>query len=993
MGKLSRLFRMSRPITRPIAKKSAVLRAEPLESRLLLADVFVWHGGADVVSPVDFGTVIEGDAPAVETFTLGPNTSSIMVANLDLTLPIGFSQGLDTLEDSLTWPDTDDFGIRLDTMTPGVKSGTVSIDGTLPIFSSLPMETYSFTVTGTVLALPEISASHNAVDVYDNNHPLGPSVVDFAPTKVGTTAATETFTVYNTGDLDLTLGTIQVPTGFELVSPLPGSIAGGDSATFQVRLDTSVPGDYSGDIWFNNNDAGPVHGDGVDETNFRFQVNGTVTEPEIVVEVGAVDVADGQAAPVSFGTVEQNDPPVFVTFTVSNEGNAVLELGALDVTGAAFSLSSNNLPTSLAPTESATFTVQMDTGDLGDLTGMVNLVNDDLDENPFDFPIAGNTVAPEIDVELVLMGGSDPIADGQATAIDFGVVGLGGSPTYRVFEVTNVGTSTLNLGSVNLPAGYTLTEGLDAALTPGSSDTFQVRLDTAAVGTKAGQISFSNNDNNENPFNFPISGTVNAPDIAVSINGTNIVDGQGGVIDFGEVIPGEVGESLTFTVQNVGDATLSLGSVQLPAGFTVIEALAGTLGPGESDTFTVRLDSDVPGIKDGEISFVNNDPNENPFNFPVGGEVYHLIESTQYNSVVEMLGYEDQVNTGVSAYLIGPGTLFGYAATGSDMPLGYVTEDTEMTSYLFVLTEGAQPTNVEEIIVRGDLLMAYGFSTTVQDNLASTGAVGYMFLDGVGAGATFSTQAPMSGFGSMFWGRTGVGDGADFDIAGDMFYFRTPHFAQGNLSANSVGYVIVDNGDTGMNVTAENGGINLMYALNGDVTGSLLASENVGSVYSPAGTISGTIRGANIGNVFAQNLNGALLSAKHDISSVNVTYDVLDSHVMAGYDIGMDGLPGGGDTINQGDLGAFSFGGAYGNSHVAVGVRPIFSTLIPAPSGGNNSSDQQSSGAVTGLAGSSIATDNGGQLFGFYFDANSASTFNTSLNSSGDFQIVSNVNG
>jgi Ca2+-binding RTX toxin-like protein len=35
-------------------------------------------------------------------------------------------------------------------------------------------------------------------------------------------------------------------------------------------------------------------------------------------------------------------------------------------------------------------------------------------------------------------------------------------------------------------------------------------MDTASAGNKSGQISFSTNDSNENPFNFPIAGTVTA---------------------------------------------------------------------------------------------------------------------------------------------------------------------------------------------------------------------------------------------------------------------------------------------------------------------------------------------------------------------------------------------------------------------------------------------------------------------------------------------------
>ena len=57
-----------------------------------------------------------------------------------------------------------------------------------------------------------------------------------------------------------------------------------------------------------------------------------------------------------------------------------------------------------------------------------------------------------------------------------------------------------------MPAGYTVTEGLSANIAAGAQDTFTVRLNATAAGTYPGDVSFTNNDSNENPFNFRITG-------------------------------------------------------------------------------------------------------------------------------------------------------------------------------------------------------------------------------------------------------------------------------------------------------------------------------------------------------------------------------------------------------------------------------------------------------------------------------------------------------
>ena len=66
-----------------------------------------------------------------------------------------------------------------------------------------------------------------------------------------------------------------------------------------------------------------------------------------------------------------------------------------------------------------------------------------------------------------------------------------------------------------------MTNSLSSSIAAGSYDDFSVRLDTASTGTKAGQISFTTNDGNENPFNFSITGTVHGTasgPIAISLD-------------------------------------------------------------------------------------------------------------------------------------------------------------------------------------------------------------------------------------------------------------------------------------------------------------------------------------------------------------------------------------------------------------------------------------------------------------------------------------------
>src|SRR5262249_55540943 len=151
-----------------------------------------------------------------------------------------------------------------------------------------------------------------------------------------------------------------------------------------------------------------------------------------------------------------------------------------------------------------------------------------------------------------------------------------------------------------------------ATIAPGASDTFTVQLDTATIGAKTGDITFTNNDPDESPFNFTITGTVIAgPEVTVLFGATVIADGDttpstADGTDFGTGGAGSSPVSRTFTVRNDGASTLTLSNLTVPTGFSISEGLSASLAPGASDTFTVLLATSSIGTKSGNITFDNN---------------------------------------------------------------------------------------------------------------------------------------------------------------------------------------------------------------------------------------------------------------------------------------------------------------------------------------------------------------------------------------------------
>jgi hypothetical protein len=136
-----------------------------------------------------------------------------------------------------------------------------------------------------------------------------------------------------------------------------------------------------------------------------------------------------------------------------------------------------------------------------------------------------------------------------------------------------------------------------------------------------------------------------APEILVEEAGAIVLDERYTPLDFGSVSKNAASPTRVFTVTNHGDQLLTLGAPILPAGFVLSEALAASLEPGQSDTFTVRLATDTAGYFAGQVRFTSNDADESDYNFSVEG----LVDATLSSELVLGIS-ERQANEGDSVF-------------------------------------------------------------------------------------------------------------------------------------------------------------------------------------------------------------------------------------------------------------------------------------------------------------------------------------------------------
>lgn len=137
-------------------------------------------------------------------------------------------------------------------------------------------------------------------------------------------------------------------------------------------------------------------------------------------------------------------------------------------------------------------------------TWQVALVVDnvEIDREAFDV-VAGNGV-PEASIRQ----GTTYLLDDRVTPIDFGSAAAGGAAVNRTFTITNRGAVPLSVSLASIPVGFSLVGLFPSSLGANSSATFDLRMDTAVVGRKLGEVNILTNDADEAVYTFLVQGTV-----------------------------------------------------------------------------------------------------------------------------------------------------------------------------------------------------------------------------------------------------------------------------------------------------------------------------------------------------------------------------------------------------------------------------------------------------------------------------------------------------
>jgi hypothetical protein len=505
----------------------------------------------------------------------------------------------------------------------GFVAGDISVtNGTAGNFSTVNAYTYTASITpaaaGTVTvnvagSVATDAAGNNNIAatalsrVYDNVVPtvtISSSAAN--PTNSSPIPVTITFSESVTGfvvsDISVTNGTAG---SFSAVNAYTytASITPTTAGTVTINIAGSVATDAAG----NNNTAATAlsrvydnvaptvlsvsssNNDGTYQTGDVITILTTFSEPVVVNGTPTLTLNSGGTASYVSGS---GSAITAFSYTVAS-GNNCADLDYLTINS--LSLSGGTIKDNVG--NSATLTLP-EVGSNNSISGQKNI-------------LIG--IVPKVTTQTVT-GISSTTSTGNGNITDLGY------PNPIAYGVcwNTTGTPTISDSKVDNGAA-SVTGAFTASMTSLTANTtyFVRAFATNSAGTSYGGV---------------VSFTTFTPEINIQGNSVSIVDGDitpsaADYTDFGSTSVAGGSVARTFTIQNTGTSVLSLTGTSPYVGisgtnaadFTVTAIPSASIAASGSTTFQITFNPSSPGLRSASISIVNDDSNENPYNFDIQG--------------------------------------------------------------------------------------------------------------------------------------------------------------------------------------------------------------------------------------------------------------------------------------------------------------------------------------------------------------------------------------
>jgi hypothetical protein len=419
--------------------------------------------------------------------------------------------------------------------------------------------------------VPDLVVGGVGASVYLNAHSPVSSFstrsLTFGSQAVGTTSASQTVTLTNTGSAPFNPASISTTPDFS-VSGSCTSVPVEGTCTLSVAFNPVAPLSRQGSLTVGENSfighqtvalsgtgIGPIGSLGTRTLSFPTEIVGT--------ESGAQAV------------------------TLTNAGNASLQIASVNATGdfGETSTCASSLDVGASCTINVTFTPTM----AGSRSGTLNIADNNDGR-------AGSTQT----VSLAGTGTAAP-ANVSPASLTFNSQIFGTTSAPQTVTLTNTGSSPLTIASVAVTANFSQTGTCSGSIAGNGACTINVTFTPTAGGTTTGTITITSNASNS-PNVITLTGTGLAPRVGVYLL----------TLYFPDQLVGVTSASEPVKVTNIGSLPLIFSSISTTGDFAQTNTCAGAVAPLASCTVNVTFTPSVLGAESGTVMFTDNAPGSSP---------------------------------------------------------------------------------------------------------------------------------------------------------------------------------------------------------------------------------------------------------------------------------------------------------------------------------------------------------------------------------------------
>jgi hypothetical protein len=406
---------------------------------------------------------------------------------------------------------------------------------------------------------------------------------------------------------------------------------------------------------------------------------------------------------------------------------------------------------------------------------------------------------------------------------------------------------------------------------------------------------------------------------------------------------------MSFTVSNTGSSTLRVTGIEITNDlpFFVVSPVMDLADTGDD------LDVAAGGSQDFQVVFYavypfNSTTMDSPLMLKVytndlsgGGDVpteIALIAKTQYATDIggssgSKISWTDDNGNIVQIKLTGGGTATVYAVSASNNDIGIIELSNTTPKSSLTITGPKGGTSIGGIV--GSTLRNVTLKNVTLDGDQDDDGIedrdnaieldylaGTLTLGDVLDGADIYIGAASSRGAKIKAGT--IGDGTDIVVNGNVSNFQAGGFGGGNFSADDVSMFKIGNGNFGA-VVRLSGSLKTANLASKDVSGSFIVDGDITTLKAGKAEFTGAINARSIRSLKFDDMTGAAVSVRGELKMLKVADSMIDTLILAGFDLGDDGrLGGSGDNsdelVSGGQISIANVGGHFSGSYVIAGL-------------------------------------------------------------------------